>query len=361
MHEGADSRILYFRPDQEPTLTPDLRSPDVDPAVRETLRVNLAIWPVETPEHRFMSKIRAEVCIPLVARGKTLAGVVAIRWEPYALDKVAEVATQVHCWQKIISYFYNYALRIEELVQLQQAVESISFAVPALSAANTTSEFLRKAVTLLTCDAGLRWQRAFIYLFRESYPSDALCVMAVGGVGNPDWRGKHRELTEKCKTIVDYLRSAEDGLCWTDDPLYKLVQTDAGSLTIPRDFLASNTILNGIFCGESDPNLEMRRGDETAYLQAAESWSKCLRLESQSFGHFLIPLIRQRPFEALGFVVLDNPYAHYIGSHPDLAVTRVFCHLLAPLLIERDLGPEDWHERERERDRLFETLMMAAG
>lgn len=351
LRDGVSSRILFARPDRKPTVVPDVEAPDADPDLRAAHRANLENWPHDSPEYQFISAIRAEICIPLVVKGTALAGVVAIRWQPYGLARARQIEQVLSCWQKILTYFYNYALPIEEYNRTHARIVAITRSIPQVVASITDAEFLGKVATLLTCDQGLAWHRAFIYLFQDPYPSDAVCLMALGGAGEPRWSDKQAELSARYSSLAEYLSHAESSEFGLDDPLYLLARDQAATLTLPRSRFVQHEAINRVFSGEPDPNSGFPRGDEVVVLSARDPWLDGLPAINAAFTgaaaaceRSLIPLIRQQPYEPLGFLILDTPYARVIEACPDLALTQLVAHLLASLLAERGLGIEGWRE-----------------
>jgi hypothetical protein len=356
LRDGITSRILFFRPDHQPTIIPDVTSNKTDELIREAHKSNLSRFSPGSPEHNFVNAIRAEVCVPLIARGRPVAGVIAIRHKPYDQSEVAQIEQNLSKWHAILNYLYNHSLTIDQYEYAQFCMAAISRSIPQLIASVSDLEFLRKTATIITCDAGLGWHRALIFLFREEYPSDALCVTAIGGTGapdGPDWSIKQSELTARYQTLEEYLQNAEATNYGPDDCLYQLVTSEDSELIIPRKFFGMHADLNDIFEGRPDKVLKHRRGDNMIYLPKGDPWleQQTTQVRTVFLGqagecdHFLVPLCRQSPFKPLGFIILDCPYSHDVVEYPDLALTQLVFHMISSFMTSRGIGGEGWYER----------------
>jgi hypothetical protein len=353
---GVSSRLLFARPDCRPIVVADLDDIGADAELRAAHRANLDSWAIDSPEHRFIASIRGEICIPLVVKGRALAGVVAVRWRPYEPGRAREIEHVLGYWQKILTYFYCYALPIEEHNRTHARISEVTRSLPRVVAAMSDTESLGKVATLLTSDQGLGWHRAFLYLFRDGYPSDAVCPVALGGLGDPSWAEKQAELTTKYSKLDEYLALVEGTAFGRSDPLCLLAREEPEALTIPVDHLLRHEGLVHAFSGDPEPGEKFPRGDALVTLAPRDPWLVGLPALARAFDdaaaeceHYVLPLIRHRSFEPLGFLIVDNPYARAVESCPDLTLTQLVVQLVAVLLAGRGLGIEGWYQDHLDR------------
>src|SRR5207245_2478838 len=78
------------------------------------------------------------------------------------------------------------------------------------------------------------------------------------------------------------------------------------------------------------------------------SWAKTVFPDSiQKCYRCLVPLVNVQNSicELIGFVILDNPYPHFIETKYTPGLARMFCDLFAPHLANRGAGHDGWIER----------------
>src|SRR5262249_53224076 len=141
-------------------------------------------------------------------------------------------------WQEVLSFLYFIAYQLDFQERNQLRLNAVTSAIPWVAAATNDDAFLRRMVTLLTCHNGLAWHRALIFLFRDTYPADAQCVMAIGGNGDPRWAARQGLIRSEMKSIKDYMLKTEDPDYARGDDLFDMVRDPHDPFVIPsRDIV----------------------------------------------------------------------------------------------------------------------------
>ena len=370
--DGGVSTYFLNRGELRPQGIPDVfaASPEVRSAHARTLAL-AAQEDYSTHENvrqqvqEFVKYIRAEYYIPLVANQKVFALIIAISGIPHDPKDVEQNVQALQDWQELLSFLYFVALELEHETKLHGFVAAASKVAFKVGSSLTDGEFLRKMATVLTCHKGLEWHRALIFTFDGPFPSDATCVMAVGGIGDPKWSVKHAALSLVFESLDDYLAAAEDRDFGCDDPLYQLSQRQLLRITCDQfagkpglNFLFSASTVDKIGDLEDGGVVWLRKGD--IWLQQLTTVEAAFPKAAQACDHCLIPLINIRSSlcEPIGFVILDNPYAHCVEEQYTPGLARLICDVFANHLASRGAGIAGWIADIRAN---FEALCDAAG
>jgi hypothetical protein len=193
-----------------------------------------------------------------------------------------------------------------------------------------------------------------IFLFQDAYPCDARCVLAIGGTGESRWSEEQTSLQATFRSLDAYLKECEKAEYGKLDPLFQLIHNDTeGGWIIPKQVFVENELLHAIFSNSPDCMPFVSNG--VIPLRADDPW-----LEKIKIGKFqaafvecaarcdrgLVPLMwlmspaktpEQQLYQALGFVLVDRPYSHYVEVASQLPFTRLVCDLFAGLLAARSV------------------------
>jgi hypothetical protein len=344
------STYALHRGDTSPLVVADVLAAPLE--VKESHERTLCWACSEDPKvQAFVRYIRAEVCIPLRVKGKTFAGIIAICGTPYDPDTASRILNDLQWWQQILSFLYWVGLELHHETRLGHFMASIGHITHSVATSPTDDDFLRKMVTVFTCEKGLEWHRALVFAFDGPYPSDAKCVMAVGGSGDTDWSRTQASLTFTHDSLDDYLISTEISDYAADDSLFSLSQKKHG-LVIPRSCLTRHPTLRASFSVPMDEPIWGSRDDSVVWLDKGEPWLDSIPAVEQAFpvemrsgcDRCLIPLIDVRSCsrESVGFLILDNPYPHFVETHYTEGLARLLCDLFVPHLTRRGFGKAGW-------------------
>ncbi len=354
--EGISSVILN-QPYPTPVVVWNIHALDVPENIRAAHQLILDRYFVaksaslgdEAAEvHKFLSFIHAMSCIPITIKGKTIGGIIAANGQPYLPERARELEGTLIYWQDILSFLYFVAHHFDSLENDKACLADIAHSLPWIAAADTDSDFLRRTATLLTCHYGLAWHRASIFVFRDYYPADALCVMALGGDGSPEWSVKQEGIRANNRSLLEYMRRSGGGSFAEDDLMYKMSQDMEDPIVIVANDIASQESLDKCFSGEIDTMTGYRRSG-CVILGGGDEWIQrvrkngCRVLESSlECDHYIFPLIRHSIHEPIGFVILDVPYAHSVEQTPDVALTQLVCNALSGYMADRGIGVDGW-------------------
>ncbi len=353
--EGV-SACVFDADDPQPVVLRDVWGDGVPEECKAAHEATLKRWAKGTPEHEFISFIRAEIGVPFVARGNVLGGIVAIRGKPYDAEHAERLQDALRTWQDVITALYHVGLRLERHEHLQERLKSIVHAFPLLTDPTATNEeFIRKVLTTLSCNGGLGWHRAMMFFFDHGYPSSARCVMAIGGTGEARWSDVQAEVAKQYDSLHEYLLIAEESEYGRDDPLFEI--TRSKKWAIPAGHFEKHELLDPLFSADTHSDLQWTIEDGVVPLYPDDKWLSGLpgfrdafREEALTCTHFLVPLIapfplgvesRPRKHISLGFVIVDCPYVRTIECSDHLSLTRLVCDLVAPYLANRGLAPRN--------------------
>jgi hypothetical protein len=140
-----------------------------------------------------------------------------------------------------------------------------------------------------------------------------------------------------------YLHKAEQPNYAADDPLFQQSVSREHPWIIDVQDIQQHQQLDAIFSGRLNVNSHANLG--TIRLSADDSWLKTMARDTPAFQnlastceHFLLPLLlpenrENARYEALGFVIVDNPYAASITAN--LHYTTFICDMLATQISDR--------------------------
>lgn len=332
---GVSGKVLnrgHPGPEVIPDVTDRARNPFYDDHMR-----TLSEFVPGSAEHEFVSRIRGEFCEPIWAGNNVLAGIVGVSWDPFDDAKAGRIRFLLETTQEFISDLYYAGLQLERREQRENRIREIATYCVGRSAVGA-DVFLRHMLTILTCEAGLRWHRAMVFLFEDEYPSPARCVAALGGTGAGWWGRGHEGL--KGKTLAEYLAAAASPDYAAADPLYQLPARFPDLAVFPPADVVGLTPVGRLFAAGSgggpvegfvqveptDPWLTRRPWAPFAFAGGA-----------RTSPHYLFPICRPASRRPLGFVLLDNPYPHPVEIRPDIDGTVVQVERFAGEILERDL------------------------
>jgi hypothetical protein len=189
-----------------------------------------------------------------------------------------------------------------------------------------------------------------IFRFEQPYPADAVCVMAVGGNGDPTWSEVQGDLSRSLDTLEQYLDACRFPNYGWNDPLCNLAENKSVRWVIRQDVVAQNAWLKAIFDG-ADPVPAVAEGvlplpADNPWLRdiQAGGFADAFRECAADCPHWVVPLVlpvpadaagNGRPCQPLGFVLLDRPYPHHVDLPRQLPLTRLVCDLFAGLIAAR--------------------------
>lgn len=345
-NEGVSSRILN-KNTIEPEVIVNVNNPD-DPNNHyyEDHRATLANRADDSDVIEFVQNIGGEVCVPLTIRNSVFAGIVGIRWKDRAPWRQKEVLAVLKQWQPVFENLYHAGLRLEQRELLHNRI--IEFANhSSLDATPISNErFFRKVVTHLTCDAGLRWHRAFLFLFDGPYPAPARCLIAIGHLGNK--RGAVCHQVSAGWSFQEFLQATEKPEFAIDDPLYRLSQLRPFRIVIPEDLIQEHRDLHTLFthAPEAGNAPNKRQGllilNENDNLLLQMRWSHlAFSGSARHLRRFICPLFRPTTKRPIGFILLDNPYPTPREMRNLLPGTRLICDMFAAELADRGFDGEN--------------------
>jgi hypothetical protein len=316
------------------------------------------------PEHEFTSFFQSEICIPLVIGGQAIGAIVGLG-QPCSRERASELEGVLANWQEILTFLYYAAVTFEREEREESCLKAIRLAMPSVASSPSNERFLRKMVTVLTCDAGAGWHRAMIFAFQDQYPSDARCLMALGGIGQPGWSDAQARCASEFCTLEEYLEHAETDSFGEDDPLFGLTRDSSQPWIVPRELLVEHRVLNACFSGNTPPaagalvaGAAVRFASDDAWLRSVPSLQPALQNLASQCDHFLIPLrwyaaanARDAGPQAIGFVLLENPYTRWVDQSANLVHTGLVCDQFAALMADRGL-PFRLHECRRHAEKV---------
>jgi len=339
----------------EPVVIWNIHAAEVPEMYRNAHQATLARWSDRNqPEYAFTRFFHAEICIPLVIGGKIIGAIVGLG-QPYDKDRAEQLQQVLKSWQELLAFLYFNALALERQERQQAALRSIHANLPLIARAASNDEFLRKMLTTLTCDSGLAWHRAMLFIFEQPYPADARCVMAVGGIGEAGWSDAQDRLAGMYHSLDDYLQYAEIGAFAHDDPLFQISQSADKPLVAPKDALVANKALHALLSGQQInvsndlvDGVGLMLASDDAWLTSISNFSSVFTGLTSGCPHFLIPLLwpsheshSNRQATAIGFLILDNPYTQSVDQCNNLVHTGLVCNLFASLMLNRQIAPAD--------------------
>jgi hypothetical protein len=289
-------------------------------------------------EYKFVKAIKAEFCVPLPVGGQVIAGIVGVKWHNYSDESAREILAILQKWQDFFSNIYYFARELERRQAIQQRISEYSSILSSLRRPLSNEECLREIATFLTCDAGLSWHRAFVFLFHNAWPADAECELAIGGDGGPSWAEKLKSFSGR--TLTQYLQATRDGDYAEEDPLFRLSTLAATKPRIPSTIILEHPKLHRLFAREEMP--EGSLVDGLVSLSPNDSWLENLPWYASAFApecrrivRYVAPLFRPAVMEPIGFILLDNPYPQPHEAHPNLSGTRLLCETFSGQLADR--------------------------
>ncbi len=374
------SGCVFNMPDPRPVVVRDIWGQDVSEEYRAAHQKGLSNYQAGTPECEFAHFIRAETCVPFSVKGKILGGIVAARGTPYEPEHATRIERVLRTWHEVITALYYVGLKLQMHDELETCMKTIVHAIPSITATPSDDVFLQKVLTVLTSHCALGWHRAMIFLFEHAYPSAARCLMAVGGTCEPSWSEVQATLAADCTSLDEHLLLAEEPDYGHDDPLFHLVRKEP--FVIAEDFLLRHDLLNELFSASAQTNLRYLIEDGVVPLAPEDPWLAAIPRAGEFFPeaarrchHYLVPLLcaegpdahrgAENRYHAIGFVLADSPYTHWVEHNNHTALTRLVCDLFAPYIgarrgrpseSQRSRAPELEWLLGRDRDLLLRSL-----
>ncbi len=256
----------------------------------------------------FLSRVKADACIPLVVYKRPCAGIVAVRWKPYSKTQAEEKEKILVAYQKYLSEFYFAGLQLATRQRFQVAIQQSVAETSKLSEVVEPKGLFQSAIQVLVNPEIFGWQRVGVFVFDDLYPCDARGMVSL-------IRGTAR------KTLP---------------------------ARVPETHLKMDEALHYLFCGY--PKLT-RSKDGVVILEPTLAWVKnfpggLFAHAEWECPHFLVPLVRpEPPGLPFGFVILDDPQPYALERSRVLGPTRHFCDLLAGHLMVRGFHREGWAEK----------------
>src|SRR5262249_37574454 len=131
---------------------------------------------------KFLDCIRGGIFIPFILRGQCLGCIVAIHRTPFEAQAIPRIKQLLVEWSDVWSFLSYAGLRLRQRELAQRRAQSMVSVLPRIATSVTDKTLLRKSCVALTSSWGLAWHRALVFRFIGSYPSDAVCVMGLGGL-----------------------------------------------------------------------------------------------------------------------------------------------------------------------------------
>jgi hypothetical protein len=242
-----------------------------------------------------------------------------------------------------------------KLKRKQQFLNELLEVLPLFAFERDHTKFFRAIATILSCDAGLRWEQVLLFVVDSSGLRQASCEMALGGVGEQNDHDLRMFLESRRWSLRDYVEDALEHPVPLGDRLYEnWVRTTAPHRTIsfaPHQLDDANPV----------PSLLARPSQRAPYLLldvGSDPWCRTVNRDvPNTFAGrrvYAFPLTNafalnvelftpdSRRTQPVGVALLGVTSRPAEPQELDLELTRVALDLIGSLIAQRWTGERVW-------------------